>query len=532
MKWKRVLAGTACVLTMGGGAAHAQKIINPDWASRPDGRQVAEAYPPLAVLLRIEGRSTLSCTVSSEGQLRNCVTQETTPTGLGFDGAALKLAESFRMTPKREDGRATSSGTVRIPVRFVLPEDTRRHTGAAPDIGAPTSPGAAALALQLAPLLSRDIIARQNAAAEIASDEAAGSIDEQTKAQAMRALSEATRAAAADWGKVLAGAYAAAMTESELQATLEFLSNPAGADLEARRIRVLLAQAPIQAQFETTTSALARDKFCAQTACGVDRWQPPEGVALVNPPWSRQPAEYDIQNRAPPIMSLLGLSGWAQINCVAQPSGRLDSCFVARESPKGLHFGAAALQLSDGYQIDSARAGKDIAGETVAILIDFKPTSFKSISFTQTTPALPVDQPQGKAPSEEAMGMARRIVQTDPNMQQVDRLASQLKILDSFPSSGGTELMGAKALVQAIQENRLALADQMARTYADVYTPAELGLILDFRLGPGGQAAQRLDFNRLEALERFHGAKAAADARRRFCANRDCEPAAAKAATS
>lgn len=196
MKWKRVLAGTACVLTMGGGVAHAQKIINPDWASRPDGRQVAEAYPPLALQLGIEGRSTISCTVSTEGRLRNCVSIGTTPSGLGFDSGALKLAESFRMTPKMENGRPRPDGTVNIPIRFVLPEDARGDSSAPPRIGAPTSPGAAILAARLAPLLTRDMIARQDMAAEIALEQAAEGVDQQSKTQARRAIRGGARAAA------------------------------------------------------------------------------------------------------------------------------------------------------------------------------------------------------------------------------------------------------------------------------------------------------------------------------------------------
>ncbi len=522
MNWKRVLAGAACVLTMDVGAAHAQRITDPDWASRPDGDEVAEAYPKLALELGIEGRSTLSCTVSTEGRLRNCVSIATTPSGLGFDGAALKLAESFRMTPKMENGRPRP-GSVNIPIRFVLPEDARLGASAAPHIGTPTSPGAAALAAQLAPILARDIIAGNDATVETALEQTTEGVDGQTKADARRALNDGSRAAAPAWGASLANAYASTMTERELQATLEYLSSPAGQAIEARQMQVLMAQAPSQMQFIINTSTQARDKLCAQVACGLDRWQAPEGVALVNPPWSRQPAEHDIENIAPPMTTLLGLPGWAQINCIALPSGSLDSCVAVRESPEGLHFGAAALQLSDGYVIDSARVGKNITGETVAVLINFKPTNFAAL--TSNPP--PNDEPHAKVPSDEAMSWARRIVETEVAMLQINSMADQLEIPSSIPSSGNPELLGAKAFVGAVQENRAALVEQMARPYAVEYTPAELQVILDFRIGPGGQGLIRLDPNLIDALERFHGAKAAAEARRRFCAGRDCDPAKA-----
>ena len=520
VKWKRVLAGAACVLAMGGEAAHGQQITDPDWASRPDGRQVAEAYPPLAIRLGIEGRSTLSCTVSTEGQLRDCETLATAPSGLGFDNAALKLAESFRMTPKMKDGRPQAGGTVKIPIRFVLPKEARGDASPAPDIGAPTSPGAAALATRLAPLLSRDIIARQNAVAEIAFEQTTQGIDKPTKTQARQAISDGIRAAAPAWGEALANAYASTMSEAELQAVVEFLSSPTGSVIEARHMRILLAQRPAYEQFVRNASALARGKFCAQVACEVDSWQPPEGVALVNPPLSRQPAEHEIHNMAPPMASLLGVSGWAQINCIAQPSGGLGSCVAARESPEGLHYGAAALQLSDGYEVDAAQVGENIAGKTVAVLINFKPVSFVPIS----SEPIAADEPAGKVPSEEAMSLARRVVEADLMMRQIDELANQLKILNTIPSSGSSEILGAKALVEATEESRTEFAEQIARTYAVEYTPAELRVITDFRTGPGGQAVARLDAKLLKALDRFHGAKAVAEARGRFCAGRDCEP--------
>lgn len=526
MKLKRVLIGGVCVLIAGGGIAQAQKITNPDWASRPDGRQVAEAYPPLAMQMRIEGRSTLSCTVSTEGRLRNCVAMATTPTGLGFDSGALKLSESFRMTPKMEDGRPKPSGTVRIPIRFVLPKDGQGDAGAPPVIGAPTSPAAAKLAARLAPLLTRDMIALQDIAAEIGL-EAAGGGDQQSGA-ARQAVNDGTKAVAPAWGVALADAYAATMTETELQAMLDFVSSQTGNGLETRRGRVLAAQLPIQDQFIWTIAALARAKFCAQAECRFDRWRPPEDVALVNPPWSRQPTEIDVQSMAPPITNLLGLSGWAQINCIVQPSGGLDSCVAVRESPTGLHFGAAALQLSEAYEIDSAKVDRAVSGEIVAVLVNSNPNSFSS----HTPDSRPRSERQGKAPSEEAMSLARRIVEADTTMQPIDDLADQLRIPTSVPGANNPELLGAQALVEAIQESRNALAEQMAKTYAVEYTPAELRRILDFRVGPGGQAMKRLDPNLLAAIERFYGAQASAEARRRFCADRECEPAAAKAAAS
>ena len=57
-----------------------------------------------------------------EGTLVACSVISEDPVGYDFGAAAMGMSTIFRMRPMTRDGQAVAGGTVRIPLRFVLPK--------------------------------------------------------------------------------------------------------------------------------------------------------------------------------------------------------------------------------------------------------------------------------------------------------------------------------------------------------------------------------------------------------------------------
>jgi len=97
-------------------------ITSPDWLRRPSAEDIARYYPERAQRMEIEGRATISCTVNARGTLDGCSVASEEPAEGGFGDAALRMARLFKMRPMTKDGAPVEGGTVRIPIRFVLPK--------------------------------------------------------------------------------------------------------------------------------------------------------------------------------------------------------------------------------------------------------------------------------------------------------------------------------------------------------------------------------------------------------------------------
>ncbi len=93
-------------------------ITNPDWSRRPDANDFARYYPDRALRMEVNGRVSISCSVTANGRLDDCNVTSEEPSNYGFGTAALRMSRLFRMRPETRDGQPVSGGIVRIPIQF------------------------------------------------------------------------------------------------------------------------------------------------------------------------------------------------------------------------------------------------------------------------------------------------------------------------------------------------------------------------------------------------------------------------------
>ncbi len=83
---------------------------------------MARYYPDRAQRMEVNGRATISCTVTAKGTLEGCRVVAENPADYGFGDAAIKLSRLFRMKPKTLDGAPVDGGAITVPIVFQVPQ--------------------------------------------------------------------------------------------------------------------------------------------------------------------------------------------------------------------------------------------------------------------------------------------------------------------------------------------------------------------------------------------------------------------------
>ena len=351
-------------------------ITEPTWAERPSRAALMSNYPTAALALRLEGRASITCVVTVTGALNECSVATESPPELGFGPAALRMATTFHMRPMTVDGGPVSGARVTIPIAFRLPN---RSLTLAPSL----DPAILALARQLVADMPQmtDYTQRASEAPPLREDSVT---PPETRAAAIAALQSVMRAHRGELLDAPARAAVASFSPDELRALIDAESGhrplqpqhgetaqQLTAKLEWFKEVVEDLMVPRDQFVPEAQAIFCRDHAC-ETLAQVE--QPPlPGPVTTLPDWRRRPTGEDLRRVYPPAARRHGIEGKAWIECKVTKEGDLADCQVLAETPPGVGFGAAALQMAGAFNMrPPTKDGRPVEGGVVRIPLMFR----------------------------------------------------------------------------------------------------------------------------------------------------------------
>jgi TonB family protein len=291
-------------------------------------------------------------------------------------------------------------------------------------------------------------------------------------------------------------------------------------------IAAVLVAAPGVRAAETRPAAAPPPATSHSPDSDADEDLPVEGT-ITNPDWVQLPTADELGRFYPPLARQIALPGKARMRCNVNTLGMLDSCKVVGETPAGVGFGAAALQLASYFRMRPQMVnGAPVGGASVVIPLNFVMGQDQG----QPQP----DTAASPAPSPRALSLGRRLAdvmvadasaQAGHNqlVQTLRNGVNQLASAGQVDATQGTKLVDAYA--EAYAESLPVWRDKMADYFARTVSEAELASIVTFMESPAGKVWAKLSSNSPSGLRTAQVAwmkDVSADARKRFCAVADC----------
>ena len=304
----------------------------PAWVHKPTEHDLVAVWPKAAWAKRLGGHAVLSCLVSVQGAVFDCVAVSETPVGENFGAAAIALTPQFLMKPGSFKGEPTVT-PVNIPIAFVM----QAGAGGPGDAGRITAP--AAMAWLQAPSYADMAEAYPKKARE---GYLAGHVTVNCDIGSYGALLDCTTITEEPKGQGFGAAAHNLARKFKAPPTLAGKS---------------LAAAKVQLPFTFDPAILGDQK-----------------PAIGKPQWAALP-NADQTAAAFAAVAKAGVNGTVRVMmvCTVQPGGSVSNCSVAREEPAGQGVGQAALSLAADFRISTwTTEGLPTVGGTVDIPLRYE----------------------------------------------------------------------------------------------------------------------------------------------------------------
>lgn len=319
----------AALVSAGLSSAAAQDSRPARLLTRPEALAFTDHFPVVALARGVSGRAVLECAVAPDGSAQ-CTAAQETPEGMGFGAAAVALSQGWRFRPHTEGGQPTAS-VARVPVEFQNPTT------------------------DLTPVNSRITVDGVRGF-----DQQPDNGDDHTHL-AQYYPERALQGTGVD-GRALVAC--TVRTDRHLECALES-EYPAGYGFGERTLALM------NEHFSEAGEILdvgATGRFVVDFALH-DPGQP----AIVRNYFSARPGGHDFARYYPVLAMERSASGSVILFCTIGADAKL-TCTVGAESPANLGFGAAAVNLSQSFQLRADVLGRPgfVVGDRMQISINFR----------------------------------------------------------------------------------------------------------------------------------------------------------------